>query len=448
MSSRVTVTSGVIEEAPIFALASAAGRGAVAILRLSGAGVGEIVAQIAGSLPRPRRAALRSLRAPNSEILDQALVLWFPAPSSFTGESCAELQLHGGRAVLQAVTAALLELGARPAQPGEFSRRAFLNGKLDLLEAEAMADLVAAETESQRRQAMRQMEGGLSELLHGWASSLLRVLAFQEALIDFPDEDLPAEVEKRIGAEIGELAAAMSAHILDHRRGERVREGLMIAVVGPPNVGKSSLVNRLAGQSVAIVSPLAGTTRDTLEVRLDLGGVLATLVDTAGLRETTDPIEAEGVRRARRRLDDADLVISVFDAREPVGETLTVEAPMMLVANKCDLVGDRVAGIKMPTGAFSVCALTGAGFDDLRRALINKVRDLAERAGPPPLTRERHRAALADAAAALDAAVTAPLPELRAEDLRAALYHLGRITGHVGVEDLLDTIFGTFCIGK
>ena len=432
---------GGTEEPPIFALASAAGGGAVAILRLSGAGVGEIVTQLAGTVPPPRRAGLRQLRDRAGEILDHALVLWFPAPTSFTGESYAELHLHGGRAVLHAVTEALLELGARPAQPGEFSRRAFVNGKIDLLEAEAIADLVAAETEAQRRQAMRQMEGSLSELLHGWAGRLREVLAFQEALIDFPDEDLPAEVEQRVVAEVGALAAAMRAHVADFRRGERLREGLMIAVVGPPNVGKSSLVNALAGQDVAIVSPFAGTTRDTLEVRLDLGGVLATLVDTAGLRESSDMIEAEGVRRARRRLADADLVISVFDIVEPLIETLKVAAPVLAVANKCDLA-------TAPAGAVAVSALTGEGLSDLREALVANVRELVERAGPPPLTRERHRAALADAAGALEGALDARLPELRAEDLRTALLHLGRITGHVGVEDLLDTIFGSFCIGK
>jgi len=435
------VTADAAEEPPIFALASAAGRGAIAILRLSGAGVGEIVGQLAGSLPTPRRAELRKLRDRNDVILDQALVLWFPAPGSFTGESCAELYLHGGRAVLHAVTGALLELGARPAQPGEFSRRAFLNGKLDLLEAEAIADLVAAETEGQRRQAMRQMQGKLSELMQSWAERLRQVLAFQEALIDFPDEDLPAEVEARVVAEVGALAAELKAQLVDFRRGERLREGLMIAVVGPPNVGKSSLVNVLAGQDVAIVSPLPGTTRDALEVRLDLDGVLATLVDTAGLRDTTDVIEAEGVRRARRRLEDADLVVSVFDAAEPLVGPLPLGAHVLAVANKCDLA-------PAPAGALGVSALTGEGLANLREALVAAARSLVELAGPPPLTRERHRAALSDAAASLDAALQARLPELRAEDLRSALLHLGRITGRVGVEDLLDTIFSSFCIGK
>jgi len=343
--------------------------------------------------------------------------------------------------VLHAVTGALLELGARPAQPGEFSRRAFLNGKLDLLEAEAIADLVAAETEGQRRQAMRQMQGKLSELMQSWAERLRQVLAFQEALIDFPDEDLPAEVEARVVAEVGALAAELRAQLVDFRRGERLREGLMIAVVGPPNVGKSSLVNVLAGQDVAIVSPLPGTTRDALEVRLDLDGVLATLVDTAGLRDTTDVIEAEGVRRARRRLEDADLVVSVFDAAEPLVGPLPLGAHVLAVANKCDLA-------PAPAGALGVSALTGEGLANLREALVAAARSLVELAGPPPLTRERHRAALSDAAASLDAALQARLPELRAEDLRSALLHLGRITGRVGVEDLLDTIFSSFCIGK
>ena len=430
-----------IEEVPVFALASAAGRGAVAILRLSGAGVGTIVRDLAGSLPPARWAGLRRLRNERGETLDRALVIWFEAPASFTGESCAELYLHGGQAVLQAVTAELLRLGARPAGPGEFSKRAFLNGKMDLLEAEGVADLVATETESQRRQAMRQMEGALSEVMQDWAERLRRVLAFQEALIDFPDEDLPAEVEAGLVAELAELAVEMTAHVADGVRGERLREGLFIAVAGAPNVGKSSLVNVLAGAEVAIVSEIAGTTRDALEVRLDLGGVLATLVDTAGLRETEDVLEAEGVRRARRRVEDADLVISVVDAACPVAEDLAGAAPVLRVVNKCDLA-------KGPDGYLPVSALTGEGLGELRAELVRRVRELVERAGPPPLTRERHRAALVDTLGALGAALEAQLPELRGEDLRRALGCLGKVTGAVGVEDLLDTIFGSFCIGK
>lgn len=429
-------------EPAIFALASAAGRGAVAILRLSGRGVDDILARLTGSLPAARRASLRRLHDATGATLDHALVLWFPPPHSFTGEPCAELHLHGGRAVLQAVTDSLLRLGARPAEPGEFSRRAFLNGKIDLLEAEAIADLVAAETEGQRRQAVRQMEGALSQVMQNWAERLRRVLAFQEALIDFPDEDLPVAVEDGLLDELRGLAAEMGAHIADAHRGERLREGILIAVAGPPNAGKSSLVNALAGTDVAIVSPIAGTTRDALEVRLDLGGVLATLVDTAGLRETADAIEAEGVRRARRRMADADLVMAVLDASAlPVAEQITGGALVLRVANKCDLA-------PAPAGMLAVSALTGEGLVALRAALVDQVRDLTERAGPPPLTRERHRAALLDTVAALQAALEARLPELRGEDLRTALLCLGRVTGQVGVEDLLDTIFGSFCIGK
>ncbi len=429
----------VAEAPPIFALASAPGRGAVAVLRVSGAGTAGIVEALAGQLPKPRLASLRRLRNGAGEILDHALVLWFAPPRSFTGESCAEFHLHGGRAVLQAVCDELLRLGARPAQPGEFSRRAFLNGKFDLLEAEAIADLAAAETESQRRQALRQMQGELSRVMQGWAERLRQALAFQEALIDFPDEDLPPEVEAGLLAQLDELAGAMGAHIEDAHRGERLREGLLIAVAGEPNVGKSSLVNALAGQDVAIVSPLAGTTRDALEVRLDLGGVLATLVDTAGLRDTDDAIEAEGVRRARLRIADADLVLAVVDAAKPV--TVAHEGVALVIANKIDLA-------PAPEGSIGVSALTGAGLPELRAALVGKVRELVDRAGPPPLTRERHRAALIDTVAALEMARLAPLPELRGEELRMALLHLGRITGRVGVEDLLDTIFGSFCIGK
>jgi len=422
----------------IFALASGAGVAAVAVMRLSGPACDSVLRTLCADLPPPRVAVLRRLRFADT-MLDQALVLWFPGPASYTGEDSAELHLHGGRAVIQAVADALTRLGLRPAEPGEFTRRAFLNGRLDLVEAEAVHDLVSAETEAQRRQALRQLEGELGALYRGWADSLRGVLAQQEALIDFPDEDLPPEVEAALLDTMRSVRADVAAHLADDHRGEKLREGLFFAITGPPNVGKSSLINALAGRDVAIVSPTPGTTRDILEARVVLGGVPVTLVDTAGLRDTIDAIEAEGVRRARARAAAADRVIVVVEAgtaAPPLAE------PAILVANKSDL------GAAGPAGGLRVSALTGEGLDLLRDRLALEARRLTETSGPPPLTRARHRAALQMALERLTDAEAAPLPELRGEDLRLALRALGRITGQVGVEDILDTLFRQFCIGK
>ncbi len=419
----------------IFAIASGAGHAAIAVMRLSGANARQVLAGLCGRVPPPRRVSLRRLRD-----IDQAMVVWLPGPSSYTGEDSAELYLHGGRAVLTGVADALVALGARPAEPGEFTRRAFLHGRMDLTEAEAVHDLIAAETEAQRRQALRQLDGALGDLYRGWSDRLRVLLAEQEALIDFPDEDLPPEVEARVDAELAALGSEVAAHLNDDRRGERLREGLVFAITGAPNVGKSSLVNALAQRDVAIVSATPGTTRDALETRVVLAGVPVTLVDTAGLRDTTDEIEAEGVRRAQAHAAAADTVIVVEEAS--AGSPAAPAPNQLRVINKIDLGG------LVPAGAIGVSALTGEGLDTLRSSLAGIARSLTESSGPPPLTQARHRAALQEAAARLAAARTADLPELRAEDLRLALRSLGRITGTVGVEDILDTLFARFCIGK
>ena len=421
----------------IFALASGAGRAAVAILRISGPDIPNLLSVLCGGVPPPRRVSLRRLRGPDGDVLDRALVVSMPGPGSYTGEDCAELFLHGGPAVADAVAEALVGLGARPAEPGEFTRRAFLNGRMDLTEAEGVADLIEAETEAQRRQALRQTEGGLARLLDGWAGRLRLLLAEQEALLDFPDEDLPPDVEARVLAEIAALAGEMGAQLDDGRRGERLREGLVFVVAGAANVGKSSLVNALADRDVAIVSPVPGTTRDALETRVVLGGVPVTLVDTAGLRESADAIEVEGIRRARARAAQADLVIAVLEADQP--NDLQAE---LRVTNKIDLGGPALPD------TIAVSARTGDGLGALRDALVAHARRLTECRGPPPLTRARHRAALAEAVERTRGAQMARWPELRAEDLRLALRALGRITGQVGVEDILDTLFSQFCIGK
>ena len=432
----------------IFALASGAGRAAVAVMRLSGPGTGAVLTRLAGRLPEPRRASLRRLRDPQGEMLDEGLVLWFPAPGSYTGEDSAELHLHGGAAVIAAVAEALVRLGARPAEAGEFTRRAFLNGRMDLTEAEGIADLIAAETEAQRRQALRQAGGALARLHGEWAERLTALLAHQEAAIEFADEDLPTDLGDRARAGARALRAEIAAHLADDRRGERLREGLLVAILGAPNAGKSSLLNALAGRDAAIVSARAGTTRDVVEVRLDLAGVPVTLADTAGLREAADEIEQEGIRRARRRAEEADLVLAVFAADTPPDPaTLAWVGPGAIVlANKVDIAAPPASIGGM--AALAVSARTGAGLDRLRERLAQEARRLAGSGEAALLTRPRHRAALAEAVAWLEQAEAAPLPELASEALRAALRALGRLSGRVGVEAVLDVVFRDFCIGK
>jgi tRNA modification GTPase len=422
---------------------------------------------VAGELPPPRSARRRRFVDPASgEPLDDGLLLWFPAPNSATGEDIAEFHLHGSRAVLAAFIEVLSRLGLRFAEPGEFTRRAFLNGKLDLTQAEAVADLAAAETEVQRRQALRQLDGALGGLYRDWSRRLTRILAHLEAAIDFPDEDLPPEIEDRILAETSELAAEIDHHLADGHRGERMRDGIGVAIVGPPNAGKSSLLNRIARREAAITSPIAGTTRDIIEVAIDLGGYPVVLADTAGLRDSSDEIEQEGLRRALRRAEEAEIRLFVFDARHPAEASAAAAWPgpdTILVANKIDLLtpnpdtfaksprpplgGEgRVRGA-CPADAIRASALTGAGLDGLLAALAARIAQ-AYRTEAPLLTRARHRQSLEEAAASLHRAGGAILPELQAEDLRLALRSLGRITGTVDVEDLLDVIFRDFCIGK
>jgi tRNA modification GTPase len=443
----------------LFALASAPGRAAIAIWRLSGPDVADALRVLTRrELPEPRRAVLRTLTDPvTGDALDQALVLWLPGRASFTGEDSAELHTHGGRAVAEAVGAALGRLpGLRPAEPGEFSRRAFLNGRLDLTEAEAIADLAAAETEAQRRQALAQANGALSNLYDGWRGELISLRAHLEADIEFPDEDIGDPVATLSG-QLQSLRSAIVAHLADARRGERLRDGVTIAVVGAPNAGKSSLVNSLARRDVAIVSPEAGTTRDAIEVHLDLGGYPVILVDTAGLREAAGAIEAQGIARARARAESADLMLALFAAdAAPDAETLALlDERAVVVVSKADLAeavrrahpnGER-AGARAPSD-IAISTKTGAGLDRLLQILTARVGELLIDRGAAPPTRARHREALTRCLSALDAVQTAELPELAAEDLRSAADELGRITGRIDIEDTLDAIFRDFCIGK
>ena len=425
----------------IFAPASGVG-GAILLLRLSGAGVARVIGALAGALPAPRRASLRSYRDGRSGIIDRGLLLWFPGPASVTGEDYAEFHLHGGRAVRAAMTAALLELGARPAEPGEFSRRAFLNGRLDLLEAEGIADLVDAETEAQRQLALDLAGGAMSRAVGAWREALIGLMAQLAALIDFADEDLPADVEAAMLAAMAGLRDDIAAAIGAGLAAERLREGVEIVVLGAPNAGKSTLVNALAGEEVAIVSDIPGTTRDAIGVRLDLGGVPVRLVDTAGLRRSDDAIEAEGVRRAEAHARRADLLLLCGAAPDFSLPDAPSDVPALWVATKADLAG------AVPEGMLAVSAKTGAGLAALMDGLRARVEALVERGAGPALPRPRQIACLRDVAQALDRALAVGVPELRAEELQAAAAALARLTGTIGVEDVLDQVFSSFCIGK
>jgi tRNA modification GTPase len=439
----------------IYALASGAGRAGMAVYRLSGPGAGAALAALSGRpLPSPRRATRVRLHW-RGEALDDGLALWFPAPASFTGEDVVELHLHGGRAVARAVAAALESLGLRPAEAGEFSRRAVLEGKFDLTRAEAMADLVEAETAAQRRQALRQLDGGLERRVEAWRGRLVRALAHLEAVIDFADEGLPDSLMGEVAAEVAALADELAAALADGRRGERLRDGLAIAIVGAPNAGKSSLLNRLAGREAAIVSAVAGTTRDVIEVHLDLGGWPVVVADTAGLREVMgqsrgEEIEAEGIRRAVARAASADLKLAVFDAsRPPDAATLAlVDRDALVVINKADLTAEPLPHTVAGRPALAVSARTGAGMEALLAAVQAEVAGRMEAGAAAPFTRERHRAAVAECLAALRRCDPFGQAELAAEDLRLAGRALGRVTGRIDVEELLDVVFRDFCIGK
>lgn len=445
--------------ATVFALASGTGRAGVAVVRVSGpAARSALEALTGGPAPAPRRTALRTLRDPaTGERLDQGLVILFEAPESFTGETVAEFHVHGGPAVVEGVLAALSGLSSlAPAAPGDFSRRAFENGKLDLTQAEAIADLVEAETEGQRRQALRQMDGALSALYEGWRQRLIALMARLEAEIDFPDEaDVPRDVAFGLKASVGALRREIRAHLDDHGRGERVREGYRVVILGPPNAGKSSLLNRLAGREAAIVSDIAGTTRDIVEARLVLGGYPVWIADTAGLREAGDRIEAEGVRRAVERAREADLRLVVIDPGDPGPPDLDMlkGEEGILVVNKIDLPAspwaERLTG-SWPGPVVRIAAATGEGVAGLLEMVgAHVTRDLGA-AEAPPLSRARHRHAVGEAIGALERAEAAfgRGPELAGEDLRLAARALGRITGRVDVEDILDVVFSSFCIGK
>jgi tRNA modification GTPase len=434
----------------IYALSSAPGRAGVAVIRVSGPAVRDVLEALCGAAPKPRHAGVRDIRNRLGETIDRALVLWMPGPRSFSGEDVAEFQVHGGRAIVAAVLEAIAEVsGTRPSEPGEFTRRAVENGKLDLTQAEAVLDLIEAETEAQRRQALRQFGGALGRLYERWRENLVKALAWSEAEIDFSDEDLPGGLLSRSRSQISEIIKEIQVHMDDERRGEIIREGIHLTVIGPPNAGKSSLINALAKRDVAIVHETAGTTRDVIEVRLDIGGVPVIVSDTAGLREATDAVEREGVRRALSRVQSADLTLLLLDSsvENPIAGLPpdAMAAAALTVWNKADLPRKSA-----PIADMRLLSLkTGAGWDDLMVEISRLVAERVEHRGEAPvITRARHRRALAEACSALERALATQEPELFAEDLRLAARAIGRITGRVDVEDLLDVIFRDFCIGK
>lgn len=433
----------------IYALSSGALPSGVAVVRMSGAGTAGAVRRLCGRLPAPRRATLMTLRDAAGGVLDRGLVLLFPAPDSFTGEDCAELHLHGGRAVVRAVLATLGEAPAfRAAEAGEFTRRAFLNGKLDLTGAEALADLIAAETEAQRLFAQANGDERHRQLYAGWRRRLIEARAMIEAELDFSDqEDVPGSVSEAVWPQVAALADAMEAHAAGYRDAEIIRDGFKVVLLGAPNAGKSSLVNAMAARDVAIVSDEPGTTRDALEVTLDVHGAKVLVIDTAGLRADPGRIEALGMERALERARDADLLLLLEDIAAPQAVDAPAGIPALRVANKLDLLRGAVPG---PGYDCCISARTGDGLPELI-AMIGALAGQSTRRALEMLPfRERHvqliRQAVGHARTAVETEAMAV--ELRGEELRLAADALGRIAGTIDVEDLLDRIFSQFCIGK
>lgn len=447
----------------IYALSTPPGRGGVAVVRTSGPHAYAGLINLSGAvtdLPPFREATLRTLVHPLSHaLLDHALIIVFKGPASYTGEDSVEYHLHGGIAVVEGVLEALSHCqDHRMAQPGEFTRRAFENGKMDLTGAEAIADLIHAETEGQRQLALAQMGGSLYRLYQEWSDQLARVLALMEADLDFSDQDLSDDILLKTRPDLTELRGAMAAHLQDNRRGEILRDGLRIVILGAPNAGKSSLMNALARRDVAIVSPHAGTTRDTLDIHLNIKGYAVIVTDTAGLRPHDlgsaphDQIEAEGIRRALDHARIADLKIVLFDGTAPSADLYSLDLlddRSLAVASKADHPDYKPELLGLPVTMLPLSVQSAAGLGPLLEALGHHIMRLAGSGFEAPvLTRARHREAIGRALAALERSLDAPLPELAAEDVRLAIREIGHITGRVDVEDLLDMIFRDFCIGK
>ena len=428
----------------IYAPATAAGRAAVAVVRISGSGTRAVLRTVAGGVPTARLASLKTLHATGGDAIDRALVLFFQGPDSYTGEDVAEFHVHGGAAVVGALLEELNTLGLRLAQPGEFTRRAFENGKLDLAQAEGVADLIDAENGAQLQQALEQLGGRLSDVQARWTDALTQALALYEAAVDFPDEDVPADVAARARPVLEGLIGELDAAVLDAKRGERVREGFRIALIGAPNAGKSTLLNTLVGRDAAIVTATPGTTRDIIEVPLVLGGYKVIFADTAGLRDTHDEIEAEGVRRAQAWADGADLRVWLADGMDADGNFDGARDGDILLVTKRDL-GEGVVGLRGEP--FTVRSPNDVAW--LERTLTGAVVGALSGAESPVATRLRHQGLLSDAATRLRQALKQDEHlELASEEVRLAARALDRITGRIDPEQVLGRIFSTFCIGK
>jgi tRNA modification GTPase len=440
------MASGEVSHDTIVAIATAAGRGAIGVVRVSGPLVPAVAQKIVGTLPAPRQAHYARFRDAQGAPIDEGLALYFPAPHSYTGEAVLELQGHGGAVVMETLLRACLDAGARLAEPGEFTRRAFLEGKLDLAQAEAVADLIDASSEQAARAALRSLTGEFSAAISRLSSELVELRALTEAMLDFPEEEVDTVHRADAAARLDAVRSALEDVLAKSREGSLLRSGIHVVLAGRPNVGKSSLLNRLAGAERAIVTPIAGTTRDALREPIQIEGVPMTLVDTAGLREASDEVEQLGVERARRELAQADLVVLVEEAGKPAAPPpgLAAGVERLLVYNKLDLA----PRFERPAGALAVSAKTGEGLEELRAAILAAA-GWSATGESVFLARERHLRALETARGHLDSA-RAELArwEFFAEELRLAHAALGAITGEFTADDLLGQIFGRFCIGK
>ncbi len=438
----------------IFALASGPGRAGVSVFRVSGPDAGSIIRSLTGRVaPAPRRAVFRAFHAADKSPIDEGLLVWMPGPGSFTGEDVAEFHTHGSLAVIEAMASAFSASGARQAGPGEFTRRAFDNGRMDLTEAEGLADLIDAETDGQRRQALRQMQGGLKDIYEGWREHLIDALAAIEGEIDFPDEgDIPDALAHKAAGPLDLAISGMKEALTDHARGERIRAGLDVTIIGPPNAGKSTVLNYLAGRDAAIVSDVAGTTRDIIDVHMVMAGLPVRVSDTAGLRDTVDAIEAEGVRRARSRSAEGDITVGVIDMTNTDGVLPDMAACDFILLNK----SDRTENLDVQTQsassapAFRVSAKTGDGMAEFKAALETMITDRFAPSQSAGLTRVRHRDCVSRAMEALQRSKThlSRAPELAGDDVRAALHAIRELAGEADIEAVLGRIFERFCVGK
>tara|TARA_Y100000588_G_C14215108_1_gene908443 strand:- start:276 stop:1607 length:1332 start_codon:yes stop_codon:yes gene_type:complete len=439
----------------IYSLSTGAGSSGVAIIRLSGSASEEVLKKLTRKqTPKPRLASLRRIHSPvNQDAIDEGIVIWFPGPNSYTGEDVVEFHVHGGPSITEEVLKSISTISScRIAEPGEFTRRAFQSGKMDLTSAEAVADLIDAKTIEQRRQALKQFDGQLAGLYDEWRKQLIDLLAYAESAIDFSDEELPENINKTITHNILRIKDSITQHIDDKMIGERIRSGFHVTILGAPNSGKSSLLNRLATRDAAIVSDIAGTTRDVIEVQMNLEGFAVIISDTAGIRDAQNEVEVEGVRRARKSADEADLVVVVFDALDlpnisEITSTYITDKSLVLI-NKVDVLEHTLPSEINGKEILGVSAKTGEGFEEFQLKLNQDVKNYFRNNEQPVLTRVRHREALEEALVSLNRSSQAKLPELVAEDIRLAVRSIGKITGRVDVEDVLDIIFNEFCIGK